>query len=614
VTDTPSEPAGPPSASRSRHLLRSVRHRLALAVALQALGALLGVVPFIAVAWLASRLTSGAKVTGGQVWPLVGLACASGIAALMFGFAAGAVSHLADNVLQLRLRRELARHISRMPLGQVTGAGSGQLTTAVQDDVRALHSLLAHALLDVTALLSAPLLALAYLITVDWRLGLLSLLPLVLGVYFFGRAMAGAKTQMAEYGQAQARISSAAVEFATGIAVVKAFGRGRSAHARFLAATDAFSDFFTRWVGSTVVTSAMALLVVSPVLVLLLLVVAGVVLTVAGALPAVGLVAFVLLSPAVSAPMGIVGTRIQQIRAGQAAATRIAALLEDPVLPDPTEPAVPADATVRMRGVSFSYDGRTDALAGIDLDLTPGTVTALVGPSGSGKSTLAGLLARFHDVTRGSITIGGADVRQIPAEQLYRHVGFVLQDVRLLRDSIAGNLRLGRHDATDEQLVTAAKAAQIHDRIAALPNGYHTRVGTEVSFSGGEAQRLSIARTLLADTPIVILDEATAFADPQSEALIQDALSALAAGRTLLVIAHRLASIASADRIVVLEAGQIAEAGRHTDLLAANGRYARMWRAQEIHLDHPATTTVPPETLDEHRGAGQPGAERTLQR
>jgi ATP-binding cassette, subfamily B, bacterial IrtA/YbtP len=269
---------------------------------------------------------------------------------------------------------------------------------------------------------------------------------------------------------------------------------------------------------------------------------------------------------------------------------------------------------VRMRGVSFSYDGRTDALAGIDLDLTPGTVTALVGPSGSGKSTLAGLLARFHDVTRGSITIGGADVRQIPAEQLYRHVGFVLQDVRLLRDSIAGNLRLGRHDATDEQLVTAAKAAQIHDRIAALPNGYHTRVGTEVSFSGGEAQRLSIARTLLADTPIVILDEATAFADPQSEALIQDALSTLATGRTLLVIAHRLASIQSADRIVVLEAGQIAEAGRHTDLLAANGRYARMWRAQEIHLDHPATTSALPEPLAEHRGAGQARAERTPQR
>jgi ATP-binding cassette subfamily B protein len=577
VTDT--QPA------RAFHLLRPVRRRLVLAVALQASSALLGVVPFIAVARLAGRLTDGAPVTGERVWPLVVLAAASGAAALGLGFAAGVASHLADNTLQARVRRDLAQQIGRMPLGQVTAAGSGRIATAVGEDVRALHSLVAHALLDVTTLLTAPLLALAYLISVDWRLGLLSLVPLVLGIGFFARAMAGAGAQMAEYGQAQARITAAAVEFASGIAVVKAFGRGRSAYAQFLAATDAFSAFFTRWVGATLLASSLALLVVSPVVVLLLLMGAGALLAVAGVIPAAHLVAFALLGPAVSAPMGIVGTRVQQIRAGQAAATRIATLLASPALPEPTEPAVPTDAGVRMRGVSFSYDGHTDAVTGIDLDLAPGTVTALVGPSGSGKSTLAGLLARFHDVTGGSITIGGVDVRQIPAGQLYRQVGFVLQDVRLLRATVAENLRLGRPDATNEQLVAAAKAARIHDRIIALPHGYRTEVGTEVSFSGGEAQRLSIARALLADTPIVILDEATAFADPRSEALIQDALSTLVTGRTLLVIAHRLATIASADHIVVLDRGRIAEQGRHTELLASGGRYARMWRAQEIPPD-----------------------------
>ena len=568
--------------SRRARLLHPVRRRLAVAVALQAIGSLLGVVPFIAVAWLAGRLTAGTPVTGSRLWPLVGLAGGSALAALGFGFAAGVTSHLADNAVLAWVRRDLARHIGRMPLGRVSAVGSGQLATVVGEDVRALHTLVAHALLDVTALLTAPLLALAWLIDLDWRLGLLGLLPLVVGVGCFARAMAGAGRQMAEYGQAQARITAAAVEFASGIAVVKAFGRGRSAHARFIAATDAFADFFTEWVGSTRLASSAALLVVSPVVMLLLPMVVGAALTVAGVVPAAHLVAFALLGPAVGAPMSIVGTRIQQIRTGQAAATRIAELLAAPVLPEPPEPAIPTDAAVRMRGVSFSYDGRTDVLSGVDLDLTPGTVTALVGPSGSGKSTLAGLLARFHDVMGGSITIGGADLRRIPTTQLYRHVGFVLQDVRLLRASVADNLALGRPDATEEQVVAAAKAARIHDRILALPQGYHTEVGTQASFSGGEAQRLSIARMLLADTPIVVLDEATAFADPESEALIQDALSTLVAGRTLLVIAHRLATVRSADRIVVLDAGRVVEQGRHSELLAAGGRYARMWRAQYL--------------------------------
>lgn len=563
-------------------LLRPVRRTLTLAAGLQAVSALLGVVPFLAVANLATALTDGTVVTGARVWPLVVLAAASAITALGLGYAASLTSHLADNALQARLRQDLARHLGRMPLGQVTAAGSGQIATAVGEDVRALHSLVAHALLDVTTLLTAPLLALAYLITLDWRLGLLSVAPLLLGILFFARAMASAGPRMAEYGQAQARITTAAVEFASGIAVVKSFGRQGSAHSRFLTATDAFSAFFTRWVSTTVVPSALALLVVSPVVVSLLLVGVGALLAVAGVVPAAHLVAFALLGPAVSAPMGIVGTRVQQLRTGQAAAARITTLLACPTLPEPTEPATPVGATVRMRGVSFSYHGNTDAVAGIDLDLAPGTVTALVGPSGSGKSTVAGLLARFHDVTAGSITIGGADLRQIPADILYQHVGFVLQDVRLLRATVADNLRLGRPEATDEDLAIAARAAHIHDRIMALPKGYRTEVGTEATFSGGEAQRLSIARALLADTPILILDEATAFADPRCEAEIQDALSTLVTGRTLLVIAHRLTTIENCDQIVVLEGGRIVERGRHRDLVASGGRYARMWRAQEI--------------------------------
>lgn len=370
------------------------------------------------------------------------------------------------------------------------------------------------------------------------------------------------------------------MEFASGIAVFKSFGRGGKAHERFVAATEGFADFFSRWVRTTLVSSTAAVLVVAPAVVLLLLTVVGAVFVTQGWTTGAELVPFLLLGPAVAAPMGVVGPRIQQIRAGQAAAVRVTELLHAPTLPEPADPALPDGHHISLRGVSFSYDGQTDVLSGVDLDLAPGTVTALVGPSGSGKSTLASLLPRFHDVTAGTVTLGGVDLRDIPATELYRRVGFVLQDVRLLRASVADNIRLGRPEATDEEVERCARAARIHDRVMALPDGYATELGTAVTLSGGEAQRLSIARALLADAPVLVLDEATAYADPHSEALIQDALSALASGRTLLVIAHRLATVRSADRIVVLEDGRVTEQGRHDDLIAARGRYASLWEAQ----------------------------------
>ncbi|MEU7400827.1 ABC transporter ATP-binding protein [Streptomyces sp. NPDC044948] len=570
--------AAPPSPLRG--LAEPVRGRLALAVGLQAVAALAGVVPFIAVSRIAERLTEGSAAEGDALWPLVALACSAGFAALVCGTAAGALAHLADNDLQLTLRRRLARHIGRLPLGRLTDRGTGEVKQAVQDDVSALHTLFAHTLLDVVSVLTAPLLTLAYLFTVDWRLALISVAPLLLGVLLFGRAMAGAAAQMAEFGAATGRISAAAVEFASGIAVFKSFGRGHRAHERFVRATEGFADFFSGWVRSTLATSTAAILVVAPAVVLLLLAVPGAVFVTQGWMTGAALVPFLLLGPAVAAPMGVVGPRIQQIRAGQAAAVRVTALLDTPTLPEPTAPALPDGHHVRLRAVSFSYDGNTDVLSGVDLDLAPGTVTALVGPSGSGKSTLASLLPRFHDVTAGTVTLGGADLRDIPATELYRRVGFVLQDVRLLRAGVADNIRLGRPEATDEEVERCARAARIHDRITELPDGYATELGTAVTLSGGEAQRLSIARALLADAPVLVLDEATAYADPHSEALIQDALSALAAGRTLLVIAHRLSTVRSADRIVVLEDGRVTEQGRHDDLLVAGGRYTALWDAQ----------------------------------
>ncbi|MEV6318353.1 ABC transporter ATP-binding protein [Streptomyces sp. NPDC051776] len=608
VSGRPADPsAGSPRASTGgtappplRRILQRVRRPLALAVGLQAVATVCGIVPLIAVAEIAARLTGDAAPSDDRVRPLVVLASLGALVSLACGYAAGVVAHLADNRMQLALRRELAEQAGRLPLGRITANGSSRIKSAVKEDVRALHALVAHTVPDVTTLVTAPVLALTYLFAADWRMALVSVGPLLLGGFLFGRAMSGAMTQMQEYGSALSRISSAAVEFACGITVVKAFGRERSAHARFLASAEAFSGFFRRWVRTTLATSTAALLVVSPVAVVVLLVVVGAALVGSGSMPAADLVPFVLLGPVVSTPMGVVGTRIQQIQAGHAAAARICALLDAPVLAEPTAPATPDGARISMRGVSFSYDGRTDALTGIDLDLEPGTVTALVGPSGSGKSTLAALLPRFHDVTAGSVSVGGADVRDIRAADLYRRVGFVLQDVRLLRATVADNIRLGRPEATDEDVVRAARSARIHDRIATLPQGYDTVIGVDAQLSAGEGQRLSIARALLADTPVLVLDEATAFADPHSEAQLQDALSALTSGRTMLVIAHRLASIRSADLIAVLEHGRIVERGRHEELLAAKGRYARMWQSQQTVTQAAA---VPPPA------EGLPGAD-----
>ena len=238
---------------------------------------------------------------------------------------------------------------------------------------------------------------------------------------------------------------------------------------------------------------------------------------------------------------------------------------------------MPHGNSVEFDAVTFSYDGDHDVLHDVSVTLPAGSITALVGPSGSGKSTLATLVPRFHDVASGAVRIGGVDVRDVDPTVLYRQVGFVLQDVQLLGISIADNIRLGRGDATDEEVYTAAEAAHIHGRILDLPNGYASVVGEDAHFSGGEAQRISIARALLADTPILVLDEATAFADPDSEAQIQAALSRLIEGRTVLVIAHRLGSVVGADNIVVLADGRVAEQGRHDELVDRGGHYARMW-------------------------------------
>ncbi|ONM46312.1 ABC transporter ATP-binding protein [Nocardia donostiensis] len=561
-----------------KELLGEVRRPLGIAMVLQAAAAVAGILPFYAVAVLAGRLL---EPGGGSVWFPVALGSVSALAALVLATAATMVSHLADARLQLHLRRMLIDQLGRVPLGWFSAKGSGAVGKVVRDDVHGMHHLVAHSLLDLTSTIAAPLTAAVILFLTDPWLALISLVPLVAGVVLFARSMSGSTAQFERYSAAQQQINTGIVEFVNGIAVVKTFGGGQRAHRKFVEAVDAFHDFFSKWIGQTIVATTASFLVVSAPAVLLLVLGVGSVLVISGVSTAPDLITAALLAPPLAAPLSTIGVRAPRLRAGLAAAGSVRALLAEPELPQAATPATPSGSVVQMRRVGFSYDGQTPVLRDVDLELRPGTVTALVGPSGAGKSTLALLAGRFFDVSEGQITLGGKDIRELDTRTLFQHIGFVFQETELPRMSVAANIRLGRHNATDEQVREAARVARIHDRIVRGPRGYDAIVGADVEFSGGERQRIAIARAVLADTPVLVLDEATAFADPESAADIQEALSELAAGRTLLVIAHRLRTIADADQIVVLDGGRVVQRGRHADLLAEPGRYSRMWQAQE---------------------------------
>ncbi|MEU8414562.1 ABC transporter ATP-binding protein [Amycolatopsis japonica] len=562
-------------------LLRPFAGSFAAVVVLQIIGAISGLAPLLAVVELGRALLAPGPVDEGRVWTAVIVGAAGLFVRLVLTAASSGIGHLLDGRVQLTFRRLLAERLGRVPIGWFSGRRTGELAKVVGEDVGAVHPFIAHTPGELVSAFVVPLVSLGYLLTIDWRLTLITLIPVVLAVALVPLMMTPSRLrEQEEFDRGMAGISDSVVEFVQGIAVVKAFGGAGRAHRRFRTAADDFVATFTRWVRGMAGPAAGMQLALSPPFVLLVVLIGGTLLITGGGLAPVDLLPFLVLGLGLTAPVAALGHGFDELQAARRATGRIRDVLGVPPLPEPENPLVPQGHRIELHDVRFGYDADREVLHGIDLVLEPGTVTALVGPSGGGKSTLVTLLPRFFDPTEGTILLGGVDLREISGEELYRKVSFVFQDVRLLRTSVAENIALAVPHADLDDVVRAARLANIHDRILELPRGYETVLHEETGLSGGEAQRISLARALLADTPVLVLDEATAFADPQTELAVRRALATARADRTILVIAHRLETVVDADTVVLLENGVIAERGKPADLLTRNGKFSAFWRSQ----------------------------------
>lgn len=550
-------------------LMKPVRRRLLIARLVTLASCCMALAPYVALTRIGRLLLADGPTDEAAIAHAVSLLlCAVGTQVGLY-FLALLIAHRADIVLRDRIQRDMIDTLATAPLAWYSASTSGRIRKAIQDDAAAIHSLIAHAPVDQTAVIVTPVVLVGYSFTIDWRLGLLSFVtfPVFLAGQAYCMRDMGPKT--AQMDDKLADLSSATVELVDGIHVVKNFGRTGRAHRRFTDACRAFADFYWDWCGPLMRVSSLSMGFISVAVLMGIMLGGGLTMAHLGwvGVPEVLVCSLIaLVVPRAIMVSASMGWAYQQ--AGNAALHLLEVLdIERVDYPDPGD--IPDGNDVVFDDVSYSYrvgEVATPALKGVSLRLEEGTVTALVGPSGSGKSTLATMLARFRDPDQGAIRIGGVDLRRMGERELYRRVAFVLQNPYLQRVSVRDAIALARPDADIDTIREAAAAARIIDDIDALPNGFDTIIGGDTDFSGGQKQRIAIARALVADAPILVLDEATAGTDPDCEADIQAALAELVRDRTVLVIAHHAEAIRGVDKIVIMEDGHIVAAGGLQDV------------------------------------------------
>ena len=555
------------------------KRRLYGSVVLSVLSVSAGLLPFYCMYRLLCLFTAGtATAESAVLWCLLSLA-AYAVKILLFSLSTG-ISHAMAYTILESLRLRLADRFLRAPLGDVEKHSIGEIKSMMVDKIESIEPPLAHMIPEGAGHIVLPVVSILALLCLDGRLALASLVTFPLSFLCMGLTFRISGDSFAKYDRSSSAMNSAIVEYIEGIEVIKAFGRAGVSYDKYARAITDFRTFVVKWLTSTFVTMKLSFALFPSTLIgtlptALALANGGVITGPQAALA-------VMLSISMVGSLAKLEVFSENMRQVKCTVESLEEFLELPALPEPAERAAVKHTGVELRDVRFSYTGeeKDEVLHGMDLKLPEGSFTALVGPSGGGKSTVAKLIARFWDVSSGEITIGGVNVKDMPLRQLSEYVSFVTQDNFLFRCSLLENIRLGDPNATDEQVKAAARAAQCEEFIEKLPRGYDTPAGEAGKrLSGGEKQRIAIARMLLKNAPIVILDEATAFTDPENEDKLQRSIAALTRGKTLLVIAHRLSTIKNANNIVVLKNGGIVAQGRQEELLETCPLYREMWMA-----------------------------------
>jgi len=556
--------------------IKPYKKKFTMSIILAIAGVAMGLVPYIAVARMLIELLEGGKdLSFYFFW--CGVAATSYILKVIFANVSTTLSHTAAFATLRDMRKKIISKLSRLPMGILIDTPSGNLKNIIVDRIEGLEITLGHLLPEMTANILVPVFILIYLFVIDWRMALVALITLPIGLAFMSTAMKTYPKQFEGSVAINKKMNNAIVEYIGGIEVIKTFNQGATSYEKYSNAVTDNASYFFNWMKSCQWAMA-SYTAICPATLLTVLPI-GFLFYLNGSILASEFIVVMILSLGIVGPLLTAMNFTDSLAVVGATVSQIASLLETPELIRPTKDISLNDLSLYLNDVHFAYH-EANVLNGVNLEIKAGTVTALVGPSGSGKSTIAKLIAGFWDVTNGTISLGNVNVKDIPQQQLASKISYVSQDNYLFDDTVRENIRMGRYSATDKEVEQAAKDAGCDLFIHELENGYDTRVGGAGGhLSGGERQRIAIARAMLKNAPIIILDEATAYIDPENEAVVQQAVSKLVQEKTLIVIAHRLSTITDSDQIAVIQNGKVIDSGTHKKLIQSSTLYRDMWQA-----------------------------------